>query len=408
MTLSRWAKLKPAGYLWLCGLLCLFNGQLSAQTDPQVGRITPPAPSDPVPVRPQPPELDARSHILLDFNSGAILSEHNSQARVEPASITKIMTSYVVFQELHAGSLSLDELVTVSEKAWRMVGSRMFIEVGKQVSVQDLIRGLVVQSGNDASVALAEHIAGTESAFAGLMNQYAQRLGMQDTHYVNATGLPDSQHYTTAADVATLSKALIRDFPEQYGYYAEREFTFNEVPQSNRNLLLFRDERVDGIKTGHTEAAGYCLAASSVADGMRLISVVMGTASEAARAEQTQALLNYGHRFYETVQLYQQGEQPGQMRVWRGASGSVALQIPSDVFLTIPRGRYADLMARMELQEPLLAPVAAGQVLGNIVISLDGEQLLSQPLQALTHVPEGNWLKRWWHGMRLRFAGDDE
>ncbi len=406
MILSRWLNSMSIVFIWLSGLLYLSSAQVLAQSTPQVSRITPSAPTESVLVRPQAPEISARSHILLDFNSGAVLSENNSSARVDPASITKIMTSYVVFQELHANSLALDELVSVSEKAWRMEGSRMFIEVGKQVSVQDLIRGLVVQSGNDASVALAEHIAGTESAFAGLMNQYAQRLGMQDTHYVNVTGLPDPEHYTTAADVAMLSKALIRDFPEQYGYYAEREFTFNEVRQSNRNLLLFRDERVDGIKTGHTEAAGYCLAASSVVDGMRLISVVMGADSEAGRAQQTQALLNFGHRFYETVQLYEQGEQPGQMRVWRGASSSVALQIPNDVFLTIPRGRYADLSAKMELQEPLLAPVAAGQVLGNILISLDGNELLRQPLEAVVEVAQGNWLKRWWHGVRLRFSGD--
>ncbi len=394
----------------VCGVALLASAPVSgllAQTVPQTARISPPV-AEPAVVRPQAPEIAARSHILLDFHSGTILSEHNSDQRVEPASITKIMTSYVVFQELHAGNLKLDEMVTVSEKAWRMEGSRMFIEVGKQVSVEDLIRGLVVQSGNDASVALAEHIAGTESTFANLMNRYAERLGLTGTHYVNATGLPDPEHYTNAADVAQLSRALIRDFPEQYQYYSEREFTFNNVRQPNRNLLLYRDDRVDGIKTGHTNAAGYCLAASSLADGMRLISAVMGTDSESSRAEQTQALLNYGHRFFETIRLYQQGEQPGNMRVWKGADGSVPLQIPEDVYLTIPRGRYGDLNAHMELQEPLLAPVQAGQLLGEIVVSLDQQTLLRQPLVAVNAVAAGNWVKRWWHGMRLRFADDDQ
>lgn len=384
---------------------CLINNTYSQS--PQTERIAPQSAVS-LTVWPQAPQITARSHILLDFLSGAILSEYNSDMRVEPASITKIMTSYVVFQELHAGGLSLDELVTVSEKAWRMEGSRMFIEVDKQVKVGDLIRGMVVQSGNDASVALAEHIAGTESAFADLMNQYAERIGMVGTHYVNVTGLPDPEHYTTAADVASLSRALIRDFPEQYAYYAEHEFTFNDVRQSNRNLLLFRDDRVDGIKTGHTNAAGYCLAASSVSDGMRLVSAVMGTGSETERAEQTQTLLNFGHRFYETVQLYERGQQLGQMRVWRGAEAQVSLQIPDDIYLTIPRGRYADLSAKMELQEPLEAPVQLGQQLGLIIVSLDDKELLRQPLVSVESVTPGNWIKRWWHGVRLRFSGDDE
>lgn len=411
------ARFSGADWLWVLIVLSIISGSAllvplsgMAQTGPQTSRITPPVPTTApaVVVKPQAPNISARSHILMDFHSGAVLSEHDPQQRLDPASITKIMTSYVVFQELHAGGLTLDEMVTISEKAWGMGGSKMFIEVGKQVSIEDLIRGLVVQSGNDASVALAEHIAGTESAFAGLMNQYAERLGMYDTHYVNATGLTGPEHYTTAADVALLSQALIRDFPEQYAYYAEHEFTFNDIRQSNRNLLLFRDDRVDGIKTGHTDAAGYCLAASSLENGMRLVSVVMGTNSEAERAEQTQALLNYGHRFYETVQLYQQGEQPGRMRVWRGAEAQVGLQIANDVHLTIPRGRYGDLVARMELQEPLEAPVQAGQILGNIVVSLDDEVLLQQPLTAVEGVGQGNFLKRWWHGMRLRFRGDDD
>jgi len=403
--LSRWISVRLAKYWLLTGCLVFTSSLLLAQTtEPQVPRITPSVSAQAIPVKPQPPSISARSHILLDFHSGTVLSEHDAQMRLDPASITKIMTSYVVFQELHAATLSLDEMVTISEKAWQMGGSKMFIEVGKQVSVEDLIRGLVVQSGNDASVALAEHIAGTESAFAGLMNQYAERLGMQDTHYVNATGLTDSEHYTTAADVARLSRALIQDFPEHYTYYAESEFVFNDIRQSNRNLLLFRDDRVDGIKTGHTDAAGYCLAASSVVDGMRLISVVMGTNSEADRAEQTQALLNFGHRFYETVKLYERAQQLGQVRVWRGASSSASLQVSEDVYLTIPRGRYADLSARMALQEPLIAPVQVGQVLGHIVIGLDDEELHRQSLTSVGEVPLGNWLKRWWHGMRLRFA----
>ena len=380
----------------LCSLTCLIS---AAQPQPNAStRIRPP--------QPDAPAIAARSHILQDFHSGQILSANNADMRVDPASITKIMTSYVVFQELRGGNLQLHDEVAVSEKAWRMEGSRMFIEVGTRVSVEDLIRGMVVQSGNDASVALAEHIAGSEDAFASLMNQYAQRLEMHDTHYTNATGLPGPEHYTTAADVAKLSRAIIAEFPDEYAYYSEREFTFNDVRQSNRNRLLFQDDSVDGIKTGHTEAAGYCLAASSEIDGMRLISVVMGADSEAARAEQSLALLSYGQRFYETVHLYAVGEQLGEAQLWKGAQNTVPVAVPNDVYITIPRGRYDDLAAVLNLQTPLLAPVTAGQVIAEVVVYLDNEALTTQSLQAAETVEAAGFLKNWWHGMRLWLQDD--
>ena len=283
-----------------------------------------PIPNKPTPNRPEAaarpvpaaPQVAANSYILSDFNSGRILVEHNSDMRVEPASITKLMTAYVVFRELEEGNITLQETVPVSEKAWRTGGSRMFIEPDMQVKVEDLMRGMIIQSGNDASVALAEHIAGSEEAFASLMNHYAEQLGMTGTNFMNSTGLPDPDHYTTARDINALSAATVRDFPDYYTWYSEKEFTFNNIRQHNRNTLLWRDPAIDGLKTGHTEAAGYCLAASAMRDGMRLISSVMGSSSESARASESQTLLNYGFRFFETVQLYQAGQELTRARIW--------------------------------------------------------------------------------------------
>ena len=267
---------------------------------------SPKASARPVPAAPQ---VGAASYIMTDFNSGRVLVEHNADMRVEPASITKLMTAYVVFSELADGNINLQDKVPISEKAWRTGGSRMFIDPKMQVSVEDLVRGMVIQSGNDASVALAEHIAGSEESFAELMNHYGETLGMQSTNFRNSTGLPDPDHYTTARDIAVLSAATVRDFPDYYTWYSEKEFTFNNIRQHNRNTLLWRDPAIDGLKTGHTEAAGYCLAASAKRDGMRLVSAVMGSSSESSRASETQTLLNYGFRFFETVQLYQAGQE---------------------------------------------------------------------------------------------------
>ena len=323
-----------------------------------------------------------------------LLSLDNSDQRMEPASITKIMTSYVVYKEMAKGSIGAEDLVTISEKAWRMGGSRMFIEVGTKVSVHDLLLGLVIQSGNDASVALAEYVAGSEESFADYMNIQARALGMENTHFVNATGLPHEDHYTTAYDVAILSRALIAEFPEHYEMYRQREFTYNDIQQYNRNKLLWRDDTVDGIKTGHTESAGYCLAASAERDGMRLISVVLGSQSENSRAVASRKLLGYGFRFYETHRLYAAGEVLEQPRIWKGASENLPLGLERDLFITIPRGLYAKLQASMNLPGAIEAPVAEGQVVGTVEVRLEDELVSSQPLVALAAVAEGNLLQK--------------
>jgi len=379
---------------------------VSAQA--QVPVPDPTALSRPVPAA---PTLGANSYILMDFNSGSVLVEHNADLRVEPASITKLMTAYVVFHELTEGTLSLQDNVPVSEKAWRTGGSRMFIDPKMTVSVEDLLRGMVIQSGNDASVALAEHVAGSEEAFAELMNHFAAQLGMTSTSFRNSTGLPDPEHYTTARDVAKLSLATIRDFPAFYTWYAEKEFTFNNIRQHNRNTLLWRDPAIDGLKTGHTEAAGYCLAASAKRDGMRLISAVMGSDSESSRASETQSLLNYGFRFFETVQLYRAGQKMADARVWKGASENVELGIADELFVTIPRGRYDDLVGKIEVQPQLLAPLAEGEEVGKVRVELDGELVAERPLVTQAVVQEAGFFGSSWDSLKLWIDGlfeDDE
>jgi D-alanyl-D-alanine carboxypeptidase (penicillin-binding protein 5/6) len=356
----------------------------------------------PVPAAPQ---LGANSYLLMDFNSGRIIVEKDPDMRVEPASITKLMTAYVVFHELQEGNISLDEMVTISEKAWRTGGSRMFIDPTMQVSVEDLVRGMVIQSGNDASVALAEHVAGSEEAFASLMNHFAEQLGMTGTLYMNATGLPDPEHYTTARDVAILSLATIRDFPEYYPWYSEKEFTFNNIRQHNRNTLLWRDPAIDGLKTGHTEAAGYCLASSAKQDGMRLVSAVMGSSSESSRASESQTLLNYGFRFFETVQLYKAGQELASARVWKGLTEQVELGLDEDLFVTIPRGRYDDLEAQVELEPQLTAPMDVGVVVGTISVKLGDELIASRELQTLSAVEEAGFFGSMWDSMKLWVDG---
>ncbi len=363
----------------------------------------------PVPAAPQ---LGARSYILQDFSSGRILVEKNADMRVDPASITKLMTSYVVFSELAQGKLKLDDMATVSEKAWRTEGSRMFIEVGKQVLIEDLIKGMVIQSGNDASVALAEHVAGTEAAFASLMNHYAEQLGLSSSHFVNATGLPDPEHYITARDVATLSAAIIRQFPIYYAWYSEKEFTFNKIRQHNRNALLWRDPAVDGLKTGHTEAAGYCLVASAKQKGMRLLAAVMGAESQKAREADVQALLNYGFRFFETHQLYQAGQSLTETKVWKGKLDTVSLGLEDELFVTIVRNRYDDLDARVSINPELSAPISKGQQLGQLQIYLDQQEIASRPLIAMDDIAEAGFFGRSYDGISLwvggLFGDDDE
>jgi len=354
---------------------------------------------------PAAPALGANSYILVDFNSGDVLVESNPDMPVEPASITKVMTSYVVFTELAGGNIKLTDAVTVSETAWRTGGSRMFIEPSMQPTIEQLLKGMVIQSGNDASVALAEHLAGTEDAFAGLMNHYATQLGMTNSNFINATGLPHEDHYTTARDVAILSAALIRDFPELYRWYSEKEYSFNNIRQHNRNNLLWRDPAVDGLKTGHTEAAGYCLAASAKRDGMRLISVVLGSGSESSRVNESQSLLNYGFRFFETIQLYKAGQELAQGKVWKGEVDEVRLGIKDELFVTIPRGRYEDLDAQVEMRPELIAPLAEGEEVGQISILLEDSEITSRGLVALEAVPEAGFFGRTWDGMSMWIGG---
>jgi D-alanyl-D-alanine carboxypeptidase (penicillin-binding protein 5/6) len=356
----------------------------------------------PVPAAPQ---LGAKSYLLIDFNSERILVEHNADMRVEPASITKLMTAYVVFAELDQGNITLEETVAISEQAWRTGGSRMFIEPSMQVSVEDLIRGMVIQSGNDASVALAEHVAGSEDAFASLMNHYSELLGMADTNFINSTGLPDPDHYSTARDIAILSAATVRDFPDYYPWYAEKEFTFNKIRQHNRNTLLWRDPAIDGLKTGHTEAAGYCLAASAKRDGMRLVSAVMGSASESSRASESQTLLNYGFRFFETVQLYEADQELAKGQVWKGLGEEVTLGLSEALFVTIPRGRYDELEAQVQMQPQLIAPLEAGEIVGTINVQLGDELIASRSLVTLGAVEEAGFFGSMWDSLRLWMDG---
>ncbi len=343
---------------------------------------------------PAAPTVAANSHLLIDALSGKVLAENNAHQRLPPASLTKIMAVYVIFQEIKKGHLSLDEKITISRNAWRTPGSRMFVEVNSQVSVKDLLKGVIIQSGNDASVALAEHIAGDENTFAEMMNQEAERLGLKDTHYRNSMGLPDPDHYTTAFDLAMLTRALIRDFPEYYLWFAEKTFTYNGITQRNRNRLLWRDASVDGVKTGHTEEAGFCLVASAVREGMRLISVVMGAGSDAIRARENQSLLNYGYRFFETHKLYGAGETLTQARIWKGAQTQLSIGLAEDLYVTIPRRHYQDLKAAMTVKPLITAPINQDDKVGQVEVTLAGEPLLEQELVALTEVAEGNWFRK--------------
>ena len=343
---------------------------------------------------PNVPEIAARGYLLQDFNSGQIIAEKNSHEQMEPASLTKLMTAHIIFSELHAGNLKLSTDVLVSERAWRMKGSRMFIEVNKRVSVEDLLKGMIIQSGNDASVALAEHVAGSEEAFASLMNHHADKLGMHSTNFVNSTGMPDSDHYTTVHDLALLTRALITEFPEYYKWYSIKEFTYNDIRQHNRNALLWRDKYVDGVKTGHTDSAGYCLISSALRDEMRLISIVLDTKSKEARAKESQKLLNYGFRFFETRLLYRANSQLTTSRIWKGAIKQLPLGLAEDLYITIPRGRYDKLDASMKIDTQIIAPVTKGSSHGSVDISLEGSGVVERPLMALQAIEEGSMLQR--------------
>ncbi len=354
---------------------------------------------------PAPPQLAAKSYVLMDAASGKVLVDNNGDERLPPASLTKLMTAYIATLEINRGQISEQDLVTVSEKAWRTGGSRMFIQVGSQVTVDDLLHGVIIQSGNDASVALAEHIAGSEESFAEMMNQSAARLGLENTHFRNATGLPDPEHYSSAHDMAKLARAIIYQDPAHYAVYAQKEFLWNNIKQPNRNLLLWRDKSVDGLKTGHTDEAGYCLVASAVRDGQRLISVVFGTSSEEARSAETQKLLTYGFRFFETETFYKRGDELAKAKIWKGEQGEVKAGLAEDLTLTVPRGQGKNLKASMSLDPTLVAPIEQGQVIGVVEVR-NGEELVhSADLIAMQSVAEGGIFRQLWDSIRLFFYG---
>ncbi|MGR8999067.1 MAG: D-alanyl-D-alanine carboxypeptidase family protein [Gammaproteobacteria bacterium] len=356
---------------------------------------------------PPAPTIAATAYILQDYHTGKVLAENNADAKLAPASLTKIMTVYVVFKELSNGHLHLGDMATISEKAWKTPGSRMFIELGNQVKIEDLLKGVIIQSGNDASVALAEHVAGDETTFADMMNQHAARLGMTNSHFKNSDGLPMEDHYTSARDLAILTAALIKEFPDYYRWFSQKEFTYNKITQQNRNKLLSRDESVDGVKTGFTDDAGYCLVASALREDMRLISVVMGAKSTNARANQNQNLLNYGFRFFESHRLYQ-GKTPLQeARIWKGASKTIPLGLAEDLYATIPRRHYNDLKAVVTVDKIITAPVKEGAKLGSVKVTLKDNVIADKDLIALKSVEKGNIFRRLYDGVMLMIEKPD-
>ncbi|MBX3639360.1 MAG: D-alanyl-D-alanine carboxypeptidase [Nitrosomonas sp.] len=360
--------------------------------------------SMPVSAQQQPDiSIAAKAYMLSDYQSGQVLASKNPHERVEPASLTKLMTAYIVFSALKQNRIRLDQVVPVSSRAWRMIGSRMFIEPNKEVTIDELIRGMIVQSGNDACIALAEIIAGSEEFFVQMMNQEAQRLGMKDTHFMNTTGLPDPDHYTSVHDLTLLAAAIIRDFPEFYPLYSLKEYTYNSITQPNRNRLLWLDPHVDGMKTGWTRTAGYCLITSAKRDKRRLISVIMGTKSAGERSKESQRLLNYGFQFYDTVHLYKKGEVLTSIELWKGAQDVFKAGFDTDVYFSVPKGQADNLKATMEYKQPLIAPVNTGQEVGSVKFTLNGQLVEIYPLVALEDVNEGNFVERTWDSLKLLF-----
>lgn len=361
---------------------------------------TPSLPYIPAPAEPQ---LAAKSYVLQDNTSGAILVAKNADERLEPASLTKMMTVYVIDHELKAGRLTMEQPIRISEKAWRAEGSRMFIQVDTEVPLNDLLKGIVIQSGNDSSIAVAEHVAGTEEGFAQLMNHYAKQLGMNNTHFVNATGLPDPNHYTTARDMAILAHALVDEFPETYAMYAEKEFFFNDIKQINRNRLLWRDNTVDGIKTGHTESAGYCLVASAKRDNMRLNAVIIGADNDNARMDQAQQLLNYGFRFYVTKNLLMANKPIATTAVYQGKTNQISGGVLEDLYVTVPQGQQALVNTQIQIDPMLKAPIERGQTIGQLIVTLNDQTLVQHPIVALETVERGNIFQRFIDWIKLFF-----
>ncbi|WP_413624292.1 D-alanyl-D-alanine carboxypeptidase family protein [Luteibacter sp. Lutesp34] len=379
---------------------------------------TPPRPSVPRPVVPEapvppPPEVDGKSWVLMDYNTGQIIASKDPDMQVEPASITKVMTDYVVSAEIGNGKIHMTDPVTISENAWRgggagTDGSTSFLKLNSQVPLKDLLYGMIIQSGNDAAIALAEHTAGSEPAFANLMNAYAKQLGMTHSNFQNASGYPIANHYTTARDIAILSRALIHDFPEDYAISAVKEFEWNGIKQHNRNLLLWRDNTVDGIKTGHTAAAGYCLAASAKQGDARMIAIVMGASSEKGRADAALALLNYGFRFYESHKLYEANKPLATPKLWKGAENTIPLGLTEDAMVSVKRGDYDKLKANLDIPATLIAPFKKGQQVGTLRVTLDGQPVLTKPLVALADAPEGGFFSRLWDTIMLWFHSDGD
>jgi len=350
-----------------------------------------PIPAKPLPptINPIPPTLDAKGYILLDVNSGKVIAEQNADNRLAPASLTKLMTMYVISSALKSGTIHLDDKVRISQKAWQTGGSRMFVKVNDEVPVRDLIQGIVVASGNDASVAMAEYLGGTEEAFAGLMNDQAKSIGMNNSHFVDSNGLPNANHYTTARDLALLAQAIIKNYPEDYRLYSQKWFIYNNIKQPNRNRLLWRFPYADGLKTGHTDEAGYCLVSSAAKNGTRLVGVIMGAPNDASRTEDSIRLLTYGFRFFETHKIYNAAAALTQARVWKGTQKEIPLGLNEDLYVTLPAGQYKNLQVSIQLNEPLKAPIIKGQSYGTLNIMLNNQILTSKPLIALNDIPKG-------------------
>jgi D-alanyl-D-alanine carboxypeptidase (penicillin-binding protein 5/6) len=362
----------------------------SAPTPPEA----PPAPALGPGGIPTAPEVDARAYVLVDYASGQTLAQSNADARMEPASLTKLMTCYLVFHALKAGTLKLDELVTISEHAWKAEGSRTFVQVGSQVPAEVLIKGMIVQSGNDATIALAERVGGTEGAFVQLMNDYARRLGMVNTHFDDSSGLPSATHYTTARDIALLAAALVRDFPEYYPWFSIREFVWNNIRQENRNGLLERDASVDGMKTGHTDSAGFCLVTSAKRDNMRLIAVVLGSSSIKARESASAALINYGFSFFQSVTVKTRGTAVLKPRVYKTADEFYSIGPAADIDIVVPRGQAGNITTTATAQRRLIAPLASSIAVGELQVAVNGKPVTSVPLYPLADVPEGGLWSR--------------
>ena len=391
--------------------LVIGTAAVAQQTPPKPAPVPRPVVAE-APV-PPPPDVDGKSWVLMDYATGQVLAAKDPDVRVEPASITKVMTDYVVSAEVANGKIHMNDQVTISENAWRSGGagtdgSTSFLKLNSQVPLKDLLYGMIIQSGNDAAIALAEHTAGSEPAFANLMNAYAKQLGMTHSNFQNASGYPIANHYTTARDIAILSRALIHDFPEDYAISAVKEFEWNGIKQHNRNLRLWRDNTVDGIKTGHTAAAGYCLAASAKQGDARMIAIVMGAGSEKGRADAALALLNYGFRFYESHKLYEANKPLATPKLWKGAENTIALGVTEDAMVSVKRGDYDKLKANLDIPATLIAPFKKGQQVGTLRVTLDGQPVLTRPLVALADAPEGGFFSRLWDTILLWFHSDSD